>query len=120
MANQKENIQDSKNAAETAPKINYTRTQLLVFGQCRASKEQPKSLFDLSGADEKRKEKLRNILKYTNFSQTFYRSKSPQSNFQAICSFLSAISIHYGIILYNNFRIIFFSLLRIIGIPSIR
>lgn len=75
MANQIKSNEDNQCVAETTPKIiNYTRTQLLVFGQSKASKELPK-VFDLSGADEKRKEKLRNVLKYTHFSQTFYRSK---------------------------------------------
>lgn len=75
MANQKENTEDNKSASETAPKIiNYTRTQLLEFGQSKASNVLPK-VFDFSGADEKRKEKLRNVLKNSNVSQTFYQSK---------------------------------------------
>lgn len=75
MANQKENNEDNNRATETAPKIiNYTRTQLLELGRNKASNELPK-VFDFSGADEKRKEKLRNVLKNGHISQSFHPSK---------------------------------------------
>lgn len=70
MANftQKEINVDSKRASETAPKIiNYTRKQLMEFGQSKASNELPK-VFNFSGADEKRKEKLRNVFKTSSYS----------------------------------------------------
>lgn len=71
MANQKEMLEDSKCASVTAPKIiNYTRKQLLEYGQSQASNEPPK-LFDFSGADEKRKEKLRNVLKNFDYFETY-------------------------------------------------
>lgn len=42
--------------------LNYTREKLLEFGESKASKEPPK-MFDLSGADDKRLEKIRHVLK---------------------------------------------------------
>lgn len=42
--------------------LNYTRLELIEFGQSKAANEPPK-LFDLIDADEKRKEKIRLVLK---------------------------------------------------------
>lgn len=42
--------------------LNYSREKLLEFGQSTASKKPPK-MFDLSGADDKRMEKIRYVLK---------------------------------------------------------
>lgn len=42
--------------------LNYTRDQLLEYGKSEAAKEPPK-MFGLSGADDKRKEKIRHIMK---------------------------------------------------------
>ncbi|XP_055313371.1 uncharacterized protein LOC129574863 isoform X2 [Sitodiplosis mosellana] len=42
--------------------LNYSREKLLEFGLSKASKEPPK-MFDLSGADDKRMEKIRYVLK---------------------------------------------------------
>lgn len=45
-----------------ASTFNYSRDKLLEFGQCKAAKEPPK-MFDFSGADDKRIEKIRHVLK---------------------------------------------------------
>lgn len=52
-----------------APILNYSREKLLEFGQSKASKESPK-MFDFSGADDKRMEKIRHVLKNCEWSKS--------------------------------------------------
>lgn len=50
--------------------LNYSREKLLEFGQSKASKEPPK-MFDLSGADDKRMEKIRHVLKNSDLMRSW-------------------------------------------------
>lgn len=82
--------------------LNYTRLELIEFGQCKAANEPPK-LFDLIDADEKRKEKIRLVLK----SDDIWKSLNLSEYFGIIglnCSILELIA---------RFQCIFFSCLSI-------
>lgn len=73
---------DTANAALTTTTpptttLNYTRWELLELRQSKASKEPPK-MFDLSGADDKRKEKIRNVLKNTDILKSMMSKYSLQ------------------------------------------
>lgn len=57
-----------------AETLNYSREQLLEFGQSEAAKELPK-MFDLSGADDKRIEKIRHVLKNSDIWKSLNYSK---------------------------------------------
>lgn len=61
-------------AARKCETLNYSRDQLLAFGQNEASKMPPK-MFDLSGADDKRMEKIRHVLKNSDICNSRYQSK---------------------------------------------
>lgn len=54
--------------------LNYSRDQLMEYGRSKAAKEPPK-MFDLSGADDKRKEKIRHILKNSDIWKSWNTSK---------------------------------------------
>lgn len=54
--------------------LNYSRWQLLELRASQASKEPPRML-NLSGADNKRKEKLRNVLKNPDLLKSLHQSK---------------------------------------------
>lgn len=69
----KQNLDDDSDARKSTM-LNYSRDQLLEFGQSKASKEPPK-MFDLSGADDKRLEKIRNVLKNSDIWKSWIQSK---------------------------------------------
>lgn len=55
--------------------INYSRDELLILGQSKESKEPPKMVDLISDADEKRKEKVRHILKNGKIWKSWAESK---------------------------------------------
>lgn len=66
-----------------APMLNYSREQLLEFGQSKASKEPPK-MFKLSGADDKRLEKIRHVLKNNDIWKSWSEYNSIFQGFTTI------------------------------------
>ncbi|XP_031640698.1 uncharacterized protein LOC116352330 [Contarinia nasturtii] len=71
--------------------LNYSREKLLEFGQSKASKEPPK-MFDLSGADDKRMEKIRHVLKNSDILKSRKSGASDAQKDQARSNFQQMIS----------------------------
>lgn len=66
---------DTADATTKTTSLNYSRWELLELRQSKASMEPPSKMFDLSSADDKRKEKIRNVLKNTDILKSLLTSK---------------------------------------------
>lgn len=80
-------VADNRNGAPSSVMLNYSREKLLEFGQSKASKEPPK-MFDLSGADDKRMEKIRHVLKNSDVWKSL--SKYSWIAFYSVVSFFAS------------------------------